>query len=102
MPQPQELPRLVSDLATMSKEYLVQETVEPAKKLARHAGFGIAAAAVLAFAALFLILGVYAGLKTALGLTALRAEWAIVLARLGTAIIGLALTGLLGWRMTSE
>ena len=43
---PKEIPELVSELATMSREYLRQEIVEPAKKLGRFAGFGMGAAAL--------------------------------------------------------
>ncbi len=38
----------------MSKEYLRQETVEPAKQLGRYAGFSIAAGICFAMAAIFL------------------------------------------------
>lgn len=48
MANPAELPELVKEFADMSKEYLLQETVEPAKQLGRYAGFSVGAA--LAFA----------------------------------------------------
>ena len=41
MAEPNELPQMVTDLVGMSKEYLRQETLEPAKKLGRFAGIGI-------------------------------------------------------------
>ena len=40
----QDLPRLVSEFGTMAKEYMVQETVEPAKKLGRFAGMSLGVA----------------------------------------------------------
>jgi hypothetical protein len=49
-----ELPDLVREFAEMSKEYLLQETVEPAKQLGRYAGFSIAAGLSFALAALLL------------------------------------------------
>jgi hypothetical protein len=49
-----ELPELVEQFVEMSKEYLLQETVEPAKKLGRYAGYAIGAAAAFALGALFL------------------------------------------------
>lgn len=49
-----ELPELVEQFVDMSKEYLLQETVEPAKKLGRYAGYAIGAAAAFALGALFL------------------------------------------------
>ena len=49
-----ELPELVEQFVDMSKEYLLQETVEPAKKLGRYAGYAIGAAAAFALGGLFL------------------------------------------------
>jgi hypothetical protein len=49
-----ELPELVEQFVEMSKEYLLQETVEPAKKLGRYAGNALGAAAAFALGALFL------------------------------------------------
>ena len=53
-----ELPELVKEFTDMSKEYLLQETVEPAKQLGRYAAFSIAAG--LSFAIAALLLGVAA------------------------------------------
>jgi hypothetical protein len=49
-----ELPELVREFVDMSKDYMRQETLEPAKQLGRFAGFGIAAALAFALGALFL------------------------------------------------
>jgi hypothetical protein len=49
----QELPELISESLDLSKQYLRQETVEPAKRLGKAAGLGFAAALVFGFAALF-------------------------------------------------
>jgi len=49
-----ELPELVEQFVEMSKEYLLQETVEPAKKLGRYAGYAFGAAAAFALGGLFL------------------------------------------------
>jgi hypothetical protein len=54
MANPAELPELVEEFVEMSKEYLRQETVEPAKKLGRYAGYAVGAAAAFALGALFL------------------------------------------------
>ncbi len=96
MPSGQEIPQLVSELATMSRDYLVQETVEPAKRLGRHAGLGVAAGLLLAFAALFAGLGIYALLKLLLP----DGEWWLVLARGLTVVASAALAGLFAWRMS--
>lgn len=97
MPAAQELPQLVSELATMSKDYLLQETVEPAKRLGKHAGLGVAAGVVLALGALFLALGAYAALKFFLP----GGDWWLVLARGLTVVVSGTMAGVVAWRMTS-
>lgn len=54
MAKPTELPDLIGEFIQMAKDYLRQETVEPAKQLGRFAGFSLAAGAVFALAVLFL------------------------------------------------
>ena len=49
-----ELPELVKEFADMSKEYLRQETIEPAKQLGRFGGVSIAAGFVFALGTLLL------------------------------------------------
>ena len=46
-----ELPDLITESVELSKQYLKQETVEPAKRLGKAAGLGIAAALLFGFAA---------------------------------------------------
>lgn len=53
-----ELPELVKEFTDMSKEYLLQETVEPAKRLGKYAGMSMAAGAAFAVGALFLGIGI--------------------------------------------
>ena len=48
----QELPELISESLDISKQYLRQETVEPAKRLGKAAGLGFAAAFLFGMAAL--------------------------------------------------
>ena len=60
MARPTEIPELIKEFTDMSKEYLRQETLEPAKQLGRYAGFAIGAA--LSFAIGTLLLAV-AGLR---------------------------------------
>jgi len=50
----QDLPLLFDEFTTLAKEYLLQETVEPAKKLGRFGGLSIGAAALWAIAILLL------------------------------------------------
>ena len=48
-----ELPDLVREFIDLSKTYLRQETLEPAKTLGRFAGFAIGGAVLFALGALF-------------------------------------------------
>ena len=68
----QDLPRLVSEFGTMAKEYMVQETVEPAKKLGRFAGMSLGAA--LAWLIALVLLSV-AGLRGIIALLPEGAYW---------------------------
>lgn len=54
MPRATELPQLVSEFVDMSKEYLRQETIDPAKRLGRFAGFTIGASILFAIGGLLL------------------------------------------------
>jgi hypothetical protein len=49
-----ELPQLVTEFVDLSKEYLRQETLEPAKRLGRFAGFTLAASMMFAIGSLLL------------------------------------------------
>ena len=49
-----ELPQKVSEFIDLSKEYLRQETLEPAKRLGRYAGFTIGASFLFAIGAVLL------------------------------------------------
>jgi hypothetical protein len=49
-----ELPEQVSELVDLSKEYLKQETIEPAKKLGRAFGMGLAASLLFSIGAVLL------------------------------------------------
>ena len=81
MANPQEIPQLVTELYDMAKEYLRQETVEPAKRLGKQAGMGIGGAIVMSIGAFLLVLGAYFALRMLLP----EGEWWEVLARLLTA-----------------
>jgi hypothetical protein len=93
MPEPQEIPQLVTELFDMSKEYLRQETLEPAKRLGRQAGMGIGGAMVMSTGSFLLVLGLYFGLRMVLP----EGEWWEVLARGLTAVGALAAAGLVAW-----
>ena len=98
MPEPQEIPQLTTELIDMSREYLRQETLEPAKRLGKTAGMGIGGAVAISFGAFFLVLALYNGLKMWLP----RGEWWVVLARFVTALAAAGGAGLVFWRMQSD
>ncbi len=98
MADPKELPQLVSELVDMSKEYLRQETIEPAKRLGRFAGFGLGGGFLFAAAALFIGLGSYA----LFGQLLPTGEWWTVLARGLTALVCGAAAGLIAWRISKS
>ena len=54
MANPTELPDLIGEFVDMSKEYLRQETLEPAKQLGRFAGYAIGAGVAFAIGVLLL------------------------------------------------
>lgn len=97
MPDPKQIPELATELYTMSKDYLLQETVEPAKRLGKFAGLGAAGAVAFAVAAVLAILGIYALLQFLLPET----PWFNVLARGLTVVVAGLAAGLIAWRMSS-
>lgn len=94
----QEIPELTSELLDMSREYLRQETVEPLKKLGKHAGFGLGAGVVMSIGAFLLAWGLYYGLVMLYP----EGEWLVVLARLSTAVVAAAAAGIVVWRMQDD
>jgi hypothetical protein len=98
MPGPQEIPQLTSELIDMSREYLRQETIEPAKALGKHAGMGIGGAMVLSLGTFLLVLALFSALRFWLP----SGEWYEVLARFLTAIGAAGAAGLVVWRMQGD
>lgn len=96
MADPKEIPQLVTELMDMSKEYLRQETIEPARRLGRFAGLGLGAGFIFGFAALFFGLGVYALFRVVLP----DGDWWLVAARGFTLLVLLMAAGMIGWRMS--
>ncbi len=57
-----ELPQMVTEFVELSKEYLRQETIEPAKRLGRFAGFTIGASILFAIGGLLLAIAAMRGI----------------------------------------
>lgn len=91
MASPAELPDLIREFTDMSKEYLRQETVEPAKQLGRYAGMAIAAA--LCFAIGALLLGI-AGVRLIIDALPEGPNWS-ALGYLITTVVLVLLSGLM-------
>ena len=62
MAGPSELPQLVTEFVDLSKEYLRQETLDPAKKLGRFAGFTIGASLLFAIGGVLLAIAATRGI----------------------------------------
>ena len=85
MPGATELPQLVTEFVDMSKEYLRQETVEPAKRLGRFAGFTVGAALLFAIGGVLLAI---AGMRGIIYLLPEGPNWSALGYILGALAIG--------------
>lgn len=98
MANPQEIPQIATELVEMSREYLRQETLEPAKKLGKQAGMGVGGAIVMSIGAVCLAWGLYYGLQLVLP----EGPWWVVLARGLTAILTAGAAAVVGWRLSID
>ena len=98
MPTANEIPQIAGELVDMSREYLRQEIIEPAKRLGKHAGLGIGGALVMSIGAIFLAWALYYGMVQLLP----DGEWWVVLARGLTAIAAAGAAVIIGWRMSVD
>ena len=70
--QLQDIPKLISEFVELAREYLLQETVEPARRLGHFAGYSLAAAAMWAVAMVLLSV---AGLRALNGVLPTGPYW---------------------------
>ena len=96
MPKAQEIPQIATELVELSRDYLRQEVLKPAKRLGKHAGMGIGGAIVMAVGAICLSWGLYYGLTLLLP----EGEWWVVLARGITTIVAAGAAGIFVWRIS--
>lgn len=98
MPSPQEIPGIVAELVDMSREYLRQETIEPAKRLGKQAGLGIGGGLLMGIGAICGIWASYYLFQILLP----EGEWWVVLSRALSALLAAAVAGVIVWRMQSD
>ncbi|MFV2074004.1 MAG: phage holin family protein [Thermoanaerobaculales bacterium] len=98
MANPKEIPQIATELIDMSREYLLQETIEPAKRLGKVAGMGVGGAVVLSIGAFLMAWALYYGLNILFPV----GEWWVVLSRFLTALAAAGTAGIIVWRMQSD
>lgn len=91
-----ELPQMASELVDLSKEYLRQETLEPAKRLGKVAGLSIGAGLLLAIGVILLAT---AGMRYLIELLPEGGLWT-ALALFISAVVAGGIGGLIMWRAT--
>lgn len=96
MAKEKQLPELVGEFVDLSKQYVRERTLEPAKALGRLGGFGVAAGVVFVLAALFLSVAVMRTIVWALPDGAIWSGFGYVL----SAILLLGVAGAVMWRAT--
>ncbi|NIA24614.1 MAG: hypothetical protein GWP04_03505 [Gammaproteobacteria bacterium] len=89
-----EIPEQVGELIDLSKQYLREQTIEPAKRLGRVAGMGLAAAALFSIGALLLAI---AGTRLLIRVLPDGDLWS-ALGLLISVIVLSAIAGLIIWR----
>ena len=93
MPGATELPQMVTEFVDLSKEYLRQETVEPAKRLGRFAGFTIGASILWAIGGVLLAV---AGMRGIIYLLPDGPNWSALGYILGALAIGVIIATMVG------
>jgi len=91
-----ELPEHAVEFVEMAKQYVQEQTLEPAKALGRLAGMGFAAAAVFTLAALFLGIAAMRLIVDGLPDGNIWSGFGLILASIGL----FGVTGLVMWRAT--
>ncbi len=93
MPGATELPQMVTEFVDMSKEYLRQETLEPAKRLGKFAGYTIGASIAFAIGGLLLAI---AGMRGIIYLLPEGPNWSALGYILGALALGVVIAVMVG------
>jgi hypothetical protein len=96
MASPRELPDMIGEFIALAKQYLREQTIEPAKALKRVAGFSLLAALLFILAGLFTAV---AGMRLIVSVMPDGVIWSGV-GYLAASLGLLAVTGLVIWRAT--
>jgi len=91
-----EIPEQVGELIDLSKQYLREQTIEPAKRLGRVAGMGLGAAVLFSIGALLLAV---AGTRLLIRLLPDGDLWS-ALGLLISVVVLSGIAGLIMWRAT--
>ncbi len=102
MVESQEIPQIATELIDMSREYLLQETIEPAKRLGKVAGMGVGGAVVLSLGAFLMAWALYYGLVALFAEVVNHSQWWVVLSRFLTALVATGVAGIIVWRMQND
>jgi hypothetical protein len=94
----QEIPEITTELLDMSREYLRQETVEPLKRVGKHAGLRLGGAAIISTGSFLTAWAIYYGLVALYP----EGDWYVVLARVTTGVVAASAAGIVAWRMQSD
>ncbi len=98
MADPQEIPQIATELIDISREYLLQETIEPAKRLGTVAAKGVGGAMVLSIGAFRMAWAVYHGLQMVFP----GGVCGVVCSRFVLALPVGVVGGISGWRMQND
>ena len=91
-----ELPQLAGELLELSKQYLRQETLEPAKRLGKVAGLSVGAGVMVAIGVILLAT---AGMRFLIEVFPEGGLWP-ALALFSSALVSAGVAGLIVWRAT--
>lgn len=91
-----ELPQMAGELVELSKEYLLQETLEPAKRLGKVAGLSVGAGMLIAVGVILLAT---AGMRYLIDIFPEGGLWT-ALALFTSSLVSAGVAGIIVWRAT--